>query len=477
MEIEVPPVPASMRLPATIDEAGRRLRDGTDTIQGLTRGYLDCIRSLQPTLNAFIRVTEDIAMEQAAALDAELRSGRDRGPLHGIPVVYKDNLDTRGVPTTVGSEFFRNRIPDGDAAIVRRLTDAGMVMLGKANQSEFSSGSSGVNVFYGNVQNPWEPGRAPGGSSSGTGAAVASGMALAGIGTDAGGSVRQPASRCGIFGLRPTLGKVSLEGVWPRTKTLGAAGPMTRCVKDAALMMNALVPEEGRRAAPGRDYTAELGRGIDGLRLAVIRDYTFSDIDPEVEQVLREATEVLSSLGAEIVTIEMPALTAALDYMRLFRNVLLYEFNEILGDRYRAAPRELFGPAVHSDIERGAAVSTGTYEGILRERPALTEQVRAVFRDVDALLAPVLPNVTPLQTEGAEVWLRGRRFNLPFSFAGIPAVSVPAGFTGNLPVGLQIVADRDQEALLLRISAAFENATDHHSRRPPVYSDEALSNG
>ena len=339
--------------------------------------------------------------------------------------------------------------------------------------SEFASGSSGRNAFYGDVHNPWDPTRAPGGSSSGTGAAVAAGLCAAGVGTDAGGSIRQPSSRCGIVGLRPTFGLVSLAGVRPRTRTLGVAGPMTRCVKDAALMLNALAGHDPAYPfsldAPVQDYTLQLDRGLAGLRLGIIEGHTFSDIDPEIEQVLRAAVEVLAELGANIVSVRIPELTGALEYSSLFRDVLLYEFNKILGEDYRAADPALFGAAVHSDIARGAQVSPDTYRRVLEARPAQARAVKRVFESVDALIAPVLPNVTPLQSAGAEVWARGRQFNLPFSFIGVPSISVPCGFAQGMPVGMQLVADDLQEALLLRIAAAFEGATDHHRRRPPIY--------
>lgn len=458
-------------MPQSIDEAGRMLRSGSITAEGLARDYLERIDSLQPRLNAYITVTGERAIESARALDRELREGHDRGPLHGIPISYKDNIGTRGIATTVGSEFLRHHVPDTDATIVRRLEAAGMVMLGKANMSEFASGSSGNNVFFGAVHNPWDLTRAPGGSSSGTGAAVAAQMCLAGIGTDAGGSIRQPASRCGIFGLRPTFGRISLAGVWPRTRSLGVAGPMTQCVRDAALIMNALAGHDPSYAysldAPAEDYTRTLDRGIAGMKLGVIEHYTFSDIDPEIEHVLREAVGMLERLGADIVTVTIPELTGALEYSTLFRDVLLYEFNDILGKQYRNADTSLFGPAVHSDIARGATVSPEAYRKVLAERPAQSAAVKEVFRTVDALLAPVLPNATPLQTAGPEVWARGRQFNLPFSFIGVPSVSVPCGFALDMPVGLQIVANDLQESTLLRIAAAFESTTDHHNRHPP----------
>jgi aspartyl-tRNA(Asn)/glutamyl-tRNA(Gln) amidotransferase subunit A len=297
-------------------------------------------------------------------------------------------------------------------------------------------------------------------------------MCLTGIGTDAGGSIRQPAGRCGIVGLRPTFGRVSLAGVWPRTRTLGAGGPMTHCAKDAALMMNVLAGYDPDYAyslnVPSEDFTAQLGRSVAGLTLGIIEGYTFTDIDPEVEAVLRAAVDTLERLGARITQVTIPELTGTLEYSTLFGNVLLYEFNQILGDAYRKADRALFGPAVHSDLARGAQVSRETYERIQAERPAQAAAVKKVFRSVDALLAPVLPNQTPLQTAGPEVWAVGRRFNLPFSFIGSPSISIPCGFVAGMPVGLQVVADDLQEALLLRIAAAFETVTDYYLRRPPL---------
>ena len=470
----------NIRLPTSIPEAGRRLRDGSFTCEALTEAFFRSIEHLQPQLNAFISVTADRALEEARVLDAELRAGKDRGPLHGVPIVHKDNTSVAGVPATVGSEYFRNRIPDQDSAMVRRLRDAGAISLGKANMSEFASGSSGVNVFFGNVHNPWDLKRAPGGSSSGTAAAVAAGMCLAGTGTDSGGSIRQPAARCGLVGIRPTFGRVSLAGVWPRTKTLGAGGPLTHSARDAALMLNAMVGYDSAYAPsldlPVEDFTTSLDEGVNGLRIALIDDFTFRDVDAEVASAIRGAADVLADLGAEIVTISIPALTGALDYAALFANVLLYEFNEILGAQYRAEPNrdKLFGPMVKSDLERGEKVKRQTYERILAERPAQVRELKSAFNEVDALITPTLPNVAPLQTEGPEVWARGRQFNLPFSFAGVPSISVPCGFSpGRLPIGMQIVANDLKESLLLRIAAAYEAATDFHLKHPPVYCADA----
>lgn len=462
--------------PEDIAEAGRRLRDGSLTCERLTQHYLGCIEKLQPVVNAFITVTGARALEEARALDAELAAGHDRGPLHGIPVVYKDNIATHGIATTVGSEYLRHRVPEQDAAIVRKLQAAGAIMLGKANMSEFASGSSGVNVFYGNVRNPWDLTRAPGGSSSGTAAAIAAGMCMAGIGTDSGGSIRQPASRCNLVGMRPTFGRVSLAGVWPRTKTLGAGGPMSRTVADAAVLLNALAGYDPAYApsldVPPEDFTAPLKQGVKGIRIGIVDEFTFKDVEDEVASAVRDAMRLFTELGATVEVLDRSVISGSLDYASLFVNVLLYEFNEILGDHYRSAENreQRFGPMVHSDLERGEKVTRETYESILAERDRQGVRFKTVFDRVDVILTPSLPNVPPLQTEGPEVWARGRQFNLPFSFVGVPAMSMPCGFSsGGLPIGMQLVANERQEALLLRVGAAYEDATRHYLKRPRVH--------
>jgi aspartyl-tRNA(Asn)/glutamyl-tRNA(Gln) amidotransferase subunit A len=474
------PEAAIIELPTSITDAAQRLRNGSLTCEALSAAYLRSMERLQPHLNAMITVTAERAIDEARRLDAELRGGTDRGPLHGIPIVHKDNLSVAGVPATVGSAYFRQRVPDQDAAIVRRLRDAGAVSLGKTNMSEFASGSSGVNVFFGNVHNPWDVTRAPGGSSSGTAAAVAAGMCLAGTGTDSGGSIRQPAARCGVVGIRPTFGRVSLAGVWPRTRTLGAGGPITRTVHDAAIMLNAMAGYDANYASSLKtapeDFTAALDDGMAGLRIAVIDDYTFKGVDDEVAVAIRRAVDVMARLGAKVSTIQVPALTGALDYAGLFANVLLYEFNDILGAQYRAEPdrEKLFGPMVKSDLERGSRIERATYERILADRPGQVRQVKSAFESVDALITPTLPNVAPLQTEGPAVWARGRQFNLPFSFAGVPSISVPCGVSSTgLPIGLQIVANELRESQLLRIAASYEAATDFHLQHPPLYCADA----
>lgn len=459
--------------PATIAEAGKRLRNGSLTSEALTRAYLKCIEQLEPKLAAFITLTEEQALTTAAAMDVELKKGKDRGPLHGIPIVHKDLYDTAGIATTVGSEFFRNRVPQEDATVVRKLKAAGAVMLGKTNMNEFAAGTSGTNKAFGDTHNPWDLTRSAGGSSSGTGAAIAAGLCLGGTGSDTGGSIRIPASWSGIVGIRPTFGLVSLAGVYPRAYSLDCGGPLAPTVVDCAILLNAMAGYDSRYKysirAPKEDYIAGLNRGVRGLRLGIVENYTFRDVDPEVAEAVKAAADRLASLGAEVKTVKIPLLGGPLEYSFLF-NILLYEFNQILGDQYRAAKKELFGPIVQANIAKGETISKETYEKALAERPKQITEVKEVFKQVDALLTPTMPTVAPLLTAGSEVYDRGRQFNIPISFLGLPSVSVPCGFgpTG-LPIGLLIIGNDLQEGLLLRIAAAFEAATDFHKQRPPVY--------
>lgn len=461
-------------LPATIAEAGEALRDGPWTAKTLAEACLEHIEILEPDLNAFIEVTADQALAAASTLDTEMEAGMDRGPLHGVPVVFKDLYDVAGVRTTAGSRFLADSPPkERDSAVVRSLKAAGVVPLGKTNMDEFAAGGRGKNVFHGDMRNPWDPGRSPGGSSGGTAAAVASGSCFGGIGSDTGGSVRCPASMCGIVGIRPTSGLIDLTGAYPRSHTLDAAGPLARTVADTATLLEALVGD-GNDVKSGGRYSADLGRGVGGMRLGIIRDFTFRDVEPEIAAVVLGAMEKLSELGAEILEVSLPesflGSSGPLD-------VLLYEFNQILGDQYRAAEgQSVFGPAVRSDLEKGARIPRRRYEEVIARRAEQVAEVREVFGRVDALLTPTQPMVAPPLDADDEAFGRIRQFLLPASFIGLPSVTVPCGFVSKgLPVGLQIIGDRFGEAVVLRVAAAFESATDFHTQRPRIYRDRLPS--
>lgn len=467
--------------PSSIVEAGEQLRSGAISSVDLTKHYLAAIKASSPQLNAFITVAESEALESAAALDLELQQGTDRGPLHGIPIVYKDIYDTAGILTTVGSEFFKDRIPEKDATTVRQMREAGTVMLGKTNMNEFAAGISGTNAFYGDVHNPWKLDYSPGGSSSGTGAAIAAGLCLGGTGTDTGGSIRVPASWCGISGIRPTYGLVSLAGIYPRAYSLDVAGPLAKTVKDVALLLDAMAgydPKDIHSSLSQKrvSYADGLDQGIAGMRIGVIENYTFRDVDPDVAAAVQAAVEKFAQLGAEIVPIDIPLLSSGpLEYSALF-NILLYEFNQILGAEYKAEPdKSLFGPTVQGNIAKGSEISAETYETAQKERPNQTAELKAAFEQVDTLITPALPMVAPLLDADGEIYNRGRQFTLPFSFTALPSVTTPCGFSSDgLPIGMQIVGNHFEEALILRIAAAFEGDTTFSKERPPIYFDQLL---
>jgi aspartyl-tRNA(Asn)/glutamyl-tRNA(Gln) amidotransferase subunit A len=467
-----------LKLPQTITEAGRRFREGSLTSEALTKAYLAAIKQVEPKLNMFITLTDELALRTARARDAELKAGINRGPLHGIPIVYKDLYDTAGIRTTVGSEFFKARIPKEDATVVRKLNEAGVVMLGKTNMNEFAAGVSGTNQYFGDTHNPWDLDRAPGGSSSGTGTAIAAGVCLGGTGSDTGGSIRVPASWLNIMGIRPSYGRLSVKGAYPRAYSLDVTGPLARTVEDLAILLNAMAGYDPgdpySLKVPEEDFTAGLNDGIRGLRLGIIENYTFRDVDPEIADAVRDSLGRLASLGAEIKTVDIGLFGGPLEYGNLF-NIILYEFNQILGDLYRAEPRrkEVFGPIVQGNIARGMEISKETYEKAITARPRQVAQIRAVFREVDALITPTMPTIAPLLVGSSNDYERGRQFTLPISFTRFPAVSVPCGFSSKgMPIGLQIVVNDLQEALLLRIAAALQNATQFHTRKPKVHIGE-----
>ncbi len=464
-----------------IPKAAKMLRKGDLSSEALTQNCLENIKKLEPKLNAFITLMEAQALAAARAMDAELKAGKDRGPLHGIPIVVKDIYDTAGVPTTVGSEFFKLRIPQEDATTVGKLKSAGVVILGKTNMNEFAAGISGQNQFYGDAHNPWDLSRSPGGSSSGTGAAIAAGLCLGGTGTDTGGSIRVPAGWCSIVGLRPTYGLVSLAGIYPRAYSLDTAGPLARTVADTALLMDAMAgfdPHDQHSSLYQLkgSYTAQLQKGVKGLRIGIVKDYTFKNVDPQVAAAVQASTETFRKLGAQVTTIEIPVLVS-LDYRALFNNILLYEFNQILGEQFRTAGerQKAFGAFVQKNLETGAKISSATYEKIQKERPYQIAQIKEAFAKVDALLTPTLAMMPPALAAEAAAYGQGWQFTLPFSFLATPCVSVPCGFsTEGLPIGLLIVGDHFQEPLILRIAAAFEAATEFHKRRAPVCNEKPL---
>jgi aspartyl-tRNA(Asn)/glutamyl-tRNA(Gln) amidotransferase subunit A len=470
----------SQEMPRSITAASTRIRNRQLSVAELTSAYLRSAKELQPSLNAFITLSEDQAMATATELDRELQEGRIRGPLHGIPIVYKDNFDTAGILTTMGSEFYSKRVAQSDAEAVRRLKNAGTVTLGKTNMNEFAAGVAGRNKFYGDTRNPWDTARWPGGSSSGSGAAVAAGLCLGALGTDTGVSIRGPASWLGLVGVRPSYGRVSVRGTFPRAYSFDTVGPLTRTVEDAALLLTAIAgydpADQYAVRSPNEDFTVGLNAGVRGVRLGIVDDFTYRNVDPEVGRAVQTAVDQLAKLGAQVTTVKIPLLSGKIDF-RYPLTILLYEFNQIFGDTYRATTtKEQFGPVVHANIAQGEKISKETYTVAVRQRPREIAEIKEVFKSVDAFVTPTHPFVAPLLTVDAEGNPGVRQFTVPISFTGFPAVSVPCGFNGEgLPIGLQIVANDFQERLIFRIAAAYERATDFQKQRPPMYSKVQLS--
>jgi aspartyl-tRNA(Asn)/glutamyl-tRNA(Gln) amidotransferase subunit A len=463
---ELPNTPAAAPVPPprTIAEAGALLRAGRTTSVQLTQAALAEATRLQPQLNAFITLTGRQALEVAARLDAELARGADRGPLHGIPIAIKDLYSTAGVLTSVGSQVFADRVPVEDAAVVTKLAKAGAVSIGKTNLNELAAGIDGKNVYYGDIHNPLRLDRSAGGSSSGTGAAVAAGIVAAGVGSDTGGSVRVPAAWNGVVGIRPTHGLVSLYGAFPRAPRFDVAGPLGRTVHDTAVMLSAMASYDPRdpysRPAPKTDYLADLDRGIAGLRIGLIEDFSLAGVDVDVETAVRRVVTVLEERGARVTTVKIENLAAMLDFTAAF-TILRWEFAQAMRDIYGPTPdKSIFGPVVRADMAAATRLTQADYDAAVARRFSDAAPMRATLDTVDLLLTPTMPTVAPLLGAKTDAFDRGRRYTIPFSYAGLPSISVPCGRGAQqLPVGLQLVGREFEEVLLFRAAAEVERQT------------------
>ena len=432
----------------------------------LTRACLDRIQALEPKVNAFLTVTADLAIEQAKQAEREIRAGRYRGPLHGIPYGLKDLIATKGIRTTNGSQVTADWIPDFDATVVERLTRAGAILAGKLNLLEFAMGS-GQKGLKGPARNPWDPAYSPSGSSSGSGAALAAGMVPLTIGSDSGGSIRGPAKSCGVVGLKPTRDRISLHGVTTLSWTLDHLGPMARTVADAALALQAI-----DTSATVPDYSKALVRHLKGVRIGVPRGYFFQHVRPETDAALRAAMDVLKSLGAEISDLEI---RQAPLFSAVSRVILSSESAAFHEQRLRASAH-LLDPLVRERLEAGMFQSAVDYLRAQRIRAGLVEEMRRVFTLCDVILLPA-GNAAPRldeETVGTDLPTnppaapRPDTFNLA-NVTGIPAIVLPCGFTPGppvLPLGIQFCAAENGESLLFRVGHAYQSVTDWHRRHP-----------
>ncbi|MGD0499194.1 MAG: amidase [Bryobacteraceae bacterium] len=450
----------------TIREAAESLRRRQVSSEELAAAAIARIERLNPALNAFITVTAEEALRRARQADSELAAGRDLGPLHGIPIAYKDLFATRGVRTTSGSKIYENHVPTADAAVVERLEAAGAVPLGKLNMHELAYGVTSDNPHFGAVRNPWDAARSPGGSSGGSGAAVASNMVYAAMGTDTGGSIRIPASFCGVVGLKPTYGRVSRHGVTPLAWSLDHVGPLARSARDAAIALNAIAGYDRRDPACSRwplvDFVPDEGCSIRGLRIGFPENFYFERLEPAVDSSVRGAMARAASLGAAVKPVRVPDVAALNAASRV---IIWAEAAAVMTPHLER--RDLFGADVLALLDQGRLVPATSYINAQRFRRAMRSEFAKLWAEIDCLIVPTAPITAPrigettVRIDGAEedIRLAASRLTRGINALGLPALSMPCGLSpGGLPIGLQIVGPAFDEALILRVGAALEDS-------------------
>ena len=434
----------------------------------VTRALLARIEKIDGGLHAFVTLTPERALADARAAEEALGRG-DTRPLLGVPVAHKDIYLTRGIRTTGGSALLADWVPDEDATCVRRWHEAGTLMLGKLITHEFAFGLQFPGHRFPHARNPWNPEHIPGGSSSGSGAALAAGLVHGATGSDTGGSIRGPASFCGIVGLKPTYGRCSRAGVLSLSWTLDHTGPMARTVEDCALLLQALAGHDTADPASSRhrvdDYVANLGGGVRGVRIGVPRNYFFEGADPEVERAFEEALGTLRRLGADVRDVRIPSLAATPSFM-LIMLAEAYAYHE----RDLREHPELYGEVLRERMLAGGLITGAEYMQAQRIRSEICDEVAAVLRDVDVLATPTSPKPATPYAVATDPEFGFPRSNMPpFNITGLPALALPCGFSSSgLPLSLQLAGRSFEEALVLRVGHAYEQATEWHRRRPPV---------
>jgi aspartyl-tRNA(Asn)/glutamyl-tRNA(Gln) amidotransferase subunit A len=443
----------------------------------VTQSCLDRIKQWQPSLNAFMAIEAEAALAAADDADKALAKGNSRGVLHGVPLAHKDMYYDAGKVVTCGSKIRREFVATTTATALQRLKDAGTVRLGSLQMAEFAYGPTGHNAHFGAVHNPWGLDHITGGSSSGSGAAVAARLTFAALGSDTGGSVRMPSHFCGVTGLKTTVGRVSRAGAMPLSQSLDTVGPLAQSAEDCALLMGLMAgadPEDATAlAVPGPDYMAATKGSLKGLRIGVPTAFYVDDLDPDVAQVLDETIATMQREGAEIVKVELPDQRQLSSASQIVLAVEAAAFHK----RWMIERLEDYGPQVRMRLENGLAIPAITYLEAMRYRGvALAAHSKAVA-GTDAVIAPVSPVPAPTIAEtdvgggpGAEAVIqRLTRFTRPVNYLGVPSLALPCGFSRTgLPIGMQLIGGSFEEATLLRIGAAFQRATDFHNKVPKL---------
>jgi aspartyl-tRNA(Asn)/glutamyl-tRNA(Gln) amidotransferase subunit A len=476
----------------TIHEAGELLRQHEISSVELTQAYLDRIRAVESKVKAFTLVTDDLALKQAKEADRRLASGATLSPLTGIPLAIKDVICTKGVTTTCGSRMLEHFVPPFDATVMERLNAAGIVMLGKTNMDEFAMGSSTEHSAFFPTHNPWDLERVPGGSSGGSAAAVAAGMAMGAYGSDTGGSIRQPAALCNVVGLKPTYGRISRFGLVAFASSLDQIGPFAHDARDAALLLQAIAGPDAcdstcsPRSVP--DYSTALTGSIKGMRIGMPREYWVEGAQPGVVKAVRESVERLRELGAEISEVSLPhtkygiaayyiiaPAEASANLARYDGVKYGYSYRDT-SDMWEAMEKTReygFGAEVKRRIMLGTyALSAGYYDAYYKQaekvRSLIMRDFEEAFAQCDVLVSPTAPTVAFKIGEISDPYQMylNDMFTLPANLAGICGVSIPGGFSDGLPVGLQLLGNAFAEDTILRVADAFERVTDYHTRWP-----------
>ncbi|MFS8853245.1 Asp-tRNA(Asn)/Glu-tRNA(Gln) amidotransferase subunit GatA [Synechococcus sp. R5-16] len=471
----------------------RQLVTKERSAEEIAREYLERLTQLEPQLKSFITVTEELALQQARAVDARIRAGEEIGPLAGIPLAVKDNLCTQGIRTTCASRMLEGFIPPYESTVTARLAAAGMVTVGKTNLDEFAMGSSTENSAFQRTANPWDLTRVPGGSSGGSAAAVAADQAVVALGSDTGGSIRQPAAFCGVVGLKPTYGLVSRYGLVAFASSLDQVGPFGRTVEDVALLLQGIAGHDPMDSTSLKvdipDYSQALIPDIKGFKIGVIRDLLGEGCGEETRAAVQAAIQHLQELGAEILEIDCPSFRYGLATYYIIApseasaNLARYdgvkyglrEPADSLLAMYGKTRAHGFGPEVKRRIMIGTyALSSGYYDAYYlkaqKVRTLIKQDFLKAFEKVDVLVSPTTP--TPAfklgEREDPLSMYLCDLMTIPVNLAGLPGLSLPCGFADGLPIGLQIVGNALQESKVLRVAYAYEQSTDWHKRRPPL---------
>jgi aspartyl-tRNA(Asn)/glutamyl-tRNA(Gln) amidotransferase subunit A len=456
----------------TIAEAARSFQAGELSPVEITRACLERIEALEPKLNAFVTLLPETALAEARAAERRLGGGKRLGLLDGIPFAIKDLYETKGIRTTAGSKILADHVPSEDATCVRRLREQGVVLLGKLNMHEWAFGATNAVSHFGPTHNPWALDRITGGSSGGSAAALAASLCLGSLGSDTGGSIRMPASMCGIVGLKPTFGRVSKQGVVPLSGSLDHAGPMTRSVEDAAIVLQAIAGPDPNDPTtvdlPVPDYRAALSGEVQGLRIGLPEKEMLSGLDKEVEASFRQALKTLVGLGASLVEVEIPSLQQA---PAIWMAVAGSEAAAFHRRNLKERPED-FSKQVRARLQLGLRLRAVDYlDGLDRQRQ-LRAEIERQYEKIDLLATPTMAFTAvriedELRATGREV--NFHRLTCPFNLTGQPAISLPCGFNSQgLPIGLQIVGRPFDEETVLRVAHAYEQATEWHRRRPPL---------